>query len=61
MDAHGRACMLRGVPDARTKWLLSEDLVPGKKRRKLSETLTDFFTLEDLPPDLPMPDSQSQL
>ena len=61
MDAHGRACSLRGLPEKHAKWLLADDLVPGKKRRKLSETVTEFFVLDELPPDPPMPESQSQL
>ena len=61
MDAHARACTLRNLPGGHAKWLLAEDLVPGKKRRKLSETVTDFLTLEDLPLDAPMPESQSQV
>ena len=39
MDAHARACTLRNLPGGHAKWLLAEDLVPGKKRRKLSETV----------------------
>ena len=43
---------------ANAGWLLAEDLVPGKKRRKMSETITSFFCEEALPCDPPPPDSQ---
>ena len=47
---------------AQRGWLLAEDLVPGKKRKKLSETVTDFFCLDELPTAAAdvLPDSQSQ-
>ena len=61
LDSHGRACAQRDLGGGHAKWLLAEELVPGKKRRKLSEAVTDFFVLEDLPPDPPLPDSQSQV
>ena len=31
---------------------MAEQLVPGKKRRKLSELVTNFFCLEELPADV---------
>ena len=52
---------MRGLPTAHAGWLLAEDLVPGKKRRKLSETVTDFFCLDELPAEPVLPESQSQL
>ena len=58
MDAHERACTFRGLPDAHKGWLLAEVLVPGKKRRKMSEVVTRFFCEEDLPDDAPLPESQ---
>ena len=61
LDSHARACSLRSLPADHSGWLLAEVLVSGKKRRKLSENVTHFFTLADLPKDLPPPDSQSQV
>ena len=60
LDSHGRACDLRGLPPEQRGWLLAEDLVPGKKRRKLAGDVTRFFCDEDLPVDTPLPDSQTQ-
>jgi hypothetical protein len=37
--------------------LLAEELVPGKKRRKLSSTVTQFLCDLDLPREAPPPDS----
>ena len=48
IDAHARACALRGAPEAHGGWLLAEVLVPGHCRRKLSEAVSDFFCRRDL-------------
>ena len=62
IDSHRRACELRGgAAEKASGWLLADVLVPGKTRRKMSETLTSFFVLDELPDDAPAPDSQLQL
>ena len=60
MEEHERDCADKGLPAEQTGWLLAEELVPGKKRRKLSTDVTRFLRQADLPSDPPPPDSQSQ-
>ena len=48
LESHGRACAARGLPPIEAKWLLDDVLLPGRRRRKLSETVCDFFLLHDL-------------
>ncbi|KAL1519336.1 hypothetical protein AB1Y20_022862 [Prymnesium parvum] len=48
IDHHRRACTLRGLPALEGKWLLADILVPGCRRQRLSETITDFFCKSDL-------------
>ena len=61
MECHERACVARGLPSAHARWLLADDLVPGKRRRKLSETITDFVMAEEYPTPPAPPASQTQI
>ena len=61
LDAHKRECDARGLPREQGGWRLAEELVPGKKRRKLSQLVTAFFCDEELEREPPPPDSQAQL
>ena len=48
LDDHQRGCAKRGLPTAHAGWLLADELVPGKRRRKMSEVITDFFCRENV-------------
>lgn len=60
LDSHARACELRELPAEQSRWLLAEVFVPGKKRRKLSETVSSFFMAEELPAAAQPQQSESQ-
>ena len=56
-----RACEQRKLPPDHAGWMLAEELIPGKKRRKMSATVTSFLCDVDLPRDAPPPDSLAQV
>lgn len=53
IDGHARACALRQAAPLQCKWLLEDLLVPGHRRRKLSETVCNFFCVRDLDSSAP--------
>lgn len=60
IDAHASECAARGLPTEHARWLLAEVLVPGKKRKKMSESITDFFCQHEYPTPPAPPASQAQ-
>ena len=61
MDAHASNCAAGAGHANQAQWLLADELVPGKRRRKMSETITEFMSLDTYPTPPEAPASQLQL